>query len=279
MTIRTISRTALALAGLLGALPAQAVSIFGQDFQLNNVVAYGANFVQLTRSDVTFYRGSATMSAPLSLVDSFDVAFSFRILGGTDGADGFTLAFQNSDYRYLALPGGNLGFYTVRGLDGRPLPSGPAYAIAVDTYRNSDYGDLDNNHVSTLDNSTYQVRRAAPSPWDLNSGEDLFTWVQYDAPSTQVSIFLNNANTKPASALLVDTIDLRGWLGEHSFIGFTAATGGLTNAHVITSFALTHPVPEPSTWALMAAGLGMVSLVAWRRRGFAASAPTVSAAG
>jgi len=70
--------------------------------------------------------------------------------------------------------------------------------------------------------------------------------------------------------LLVDTIDLRSWLGDSSFVGWTAATGGLTNAHVITSFALKNPVPEPSTWTLMAAGLGILSVAAGRRRRSAA---------
>jgi len=138
MTIRTISPSALALAGLCSALPAQAVPIFGQDFQLNDVAAYGESFIQLTRSDMNFDRGSAFMTTPLSLAgNSFAVAFSFRILGGTSGADGFTLAFQNIDASYVALAGGNLGFYPVRGGDGRPLRSGEAYAIAFDTFRNT----------------------------------------------------------------------------------------------------------------------------------------------
>ncbi|WP_291983282.1 L-type lectin-domain containing protein [Candidatus Accumulibacter sp. ACC005] len=271
MTIRTISPSALALAGLCSALPAQAVPIFGQDFQLNDVAAYGESFIQLTRSDMNFDRGSAFMTTPLSLAgNSFAVAFSFRILGGTSGADGFTLAFQNIDASYVALAGGNLGFYPVRGGDGRPLRSGEAYAIAFDTFRNSDYGDLDNNHVATLDNTTYQLRHAAPSPWDLNSGDELFAWVLYDAPTTEISVYLNDSNTRPALPLLVDTIDLRSWLGDSSFVGWTAATGGLTNAHVITSFALKNPVPEPSTWTLMAAGLGILSVAAGRRRRSAA---------
>jgi len=56
-------------------------------------------------------------------------------------------------------------------------------------------------------------------------------------------------------------------IGYSVFYGFTAANGAADDGHFITSAV---PVPEPETWALMLAGLGLVAFAARRRAGLKA---------
>lgn len=246
--------------------PARAASVFGQNFSLNSVVAHDSSFIQLTDPAIIGDRASAFVSTPLALLPgaSFETAFAFKILGGTAGADGMTLAFRSDGHNIAGLAGGNLGFYGVRGGEGTPLPFGPAYAVAVDTWRNTDYGDTGNNNISFLDQTSYQVRRTAPAPYDLNSGDEYHVWASYDGQARTMSVFLSDTTTKPLTPLVTDPIDLAAWLGPQTYIGFTAATGGTTNGHYVTAFSIA-PIPEPQTWTLLVAGLAAVAFVVRRR--------------
>lgn len=260
----TLASIALACT-LAHASLANAEIIFGRDFQLNGDATSTSSSLQLTSMDILNDRASAFIKAPLALgpTTSFEAHFGFRILGGSGGADGFTFTLQN-DVRgvsFIGIEGGNLGFYTIAGGNGNPLPFGPARAVAFDTFPNGNYGDADGNHVSTLDNTTYQLRKQAPAAWDLNSGDELFAWIAYNALAQTLSVYLNDIDSKPATALLIDSMDLHADLGGEAFVGFTAATGGLANAHVITSFSLIAPlaVPEPQTYLLFVLGLGLLA--------------------
>jgi len=53
------------------------------------------------------------------------------------------------------------------------------------------------------------------------------------------------------------------YLGRNVFFGFTAANGLATDGHAITSINV---VPEPETYALLLAGLGLVGYAARRRK-------------
>ena len=262
------STFAVAAALALAAAPLHAAPVFGQEFSLNNVVDHGVSFIQLTDPSLYFDRASAFMTTPLQLQlgASIEVMFGIKILGGTDGADGMTLTFQSAGPGFVGQAGGNLGFYGVAGGDGNPLPFGPAYGVALDTWLNAAYGDTSNNGVSFLDHTTYQVRRTQASPYDLNSGAEMFIWADYDGLAKTMSVFISDTSSKPAVSLMTDSIDLPAWLGPNPYLGFTAATGGSRNGHYVTAFSLT-PMPEPSTWALMVAGLAAGLFVVWRRQG------------
>lgn len=251
---------ALCLAFALGvAGPARAAQIFGQDFQINDIQAFTPDSLQLTSASIVNDRSSAFLTTPLMLAPStsFKAEFSFRVLGGTNGADGLTWTLQN-DRRgagYEGLEGGNDGFFEGKDSNGLPLPWGPAFAVAFDTFRNADYGDADDNHVATLDHTTYQVRRQSLAPFDLNSGAEMFVWIDYSGSAKTLSVYLNDESSKPDIPLLVDWVDLYMLIGGQAYVGFTASTGPITNTHVITSFGITSPVPLPQAWALYTAGL------------------------
>jgi hypothetical protein len=262
--------------GLAGAvaLPnlASASTAFGSDFQLNGSAAVQDGALNLTPGALQGEVGSAFLTTPIAWTAStdFSVAFQFRIVGGdgSNGADGFTFALASgSDARYrLGVGGGNLGFSMPSAVlfGTTPMDSPPAFAVGFDTFQNAGpvYGDVDGNHVGTLLSIAYAPRVASPAAWDLNSGDVYHAWIDYRSADNRLAVFLSPTDVKPDAPMLTDTIDLYGWLGPSITPGFTAATGGLTNEHLITGFALSvlAPVPEPGAAGLMAAGLAVIGM-------------------
>jgi hypothetical protein len=99
-------------------------------------------------------------------------------------------------------------------------------------------------------------------------------------------ISLNQSTGSPGAATFNASLSYQ-WtlLSAPSLSGFSASdftlnTGSFLNGLGGGSFALTSgsnniylnftPVPEPSTWALMAAGLSVLGYAGWRRRGIRA---------
>lgn len=52
-------------------------------------------------------------------------------------------------------------------------------------------------------------------------------------------------------------------VGNPAYYGFTAANGAATDGHFVTSAA---PVPEPESYAMLLAGLGLLGSIARRRK-------------
>lgn len=167
---------------------------------------------------------------------SFTTQFQFQITGGqgTDGADGFALVLQNSSSGTNALgnPGGELGYASILN----------SIAIEFDTYDNG-AGDMNNNHLSILSNGSVTTSLAQISaPFDLNSGNVLNAWIEYNGTSDVLQVYLSNTGTQPVDAVLSTTVDLAGTLGNQAFIGFTAGTGGLVNDQDILNWSFSTTV-------------------------------------
>ena len=191
-------------------------------FQTNNVLQLTAN----KRSQV----GSVFYDEPIQVNDetSFSTQFQFQIGGGTDGADGFTFMLQNNLSGDLALgsAGGGLGY---RGIAN-------SLAIEFDTFKGQE--DLNDNHLSVLLNgNTNNAIATINSPFDLNSGQALAAWIDYDGSTDLLEIFLSDSNIRPESATLSTTIDLADVVGNRARIGFSAATGGRHNSHDILNWS------------------------------------------
>jgi hypothetical protein len=60
-------------------------------------------------------------------------------------------------------------------------------------------------------------------------------WIDYDAGSQTVAVFLSTSSTKPAAPVLTTTVDLGTLLGSTAYVGFTAGTGaGYQDADVLS---------------------------------------------
>ena len=196
---------------------------------LNGNAIWFDNRLRLTSAN-TLQSGSAFFDEPIQIKNdtSFTSQFQFQIGGGTDGADGFTFMLQNDFMgdRALGINGSGVGYRGIK----------RSIGIDFDTYQNT--GDPNNNHLSVLlDGEINNALVNANVPFDLNGGQILNTWIEYDGISDLLEIFLSDTTIKPETAILSTTIDLTDVVGDRARIGFSAQTGGKANSHDILNWS------------------------------------------
>jgi len=200
------------------------------------------NVLQLT-PNTPAQRGSAFYSTPIPInVDtSFQTRFQMRATGGAAGADGMTFVIQNSAAGLTALGnvGGGLGYEGII----------KSLAIEFDTWQNP--GEINNNHTSIWVNGVLvNSLKTTTSTIDFNSGTPFNVWVDYNGDGDLLAFYLSSGMTKPTTPVATVSVDLATILGNQAFFGFTAATGGASNAHELVSWNLsldrpTVAPPEP----------------------------------
>lgn len=175
--------------------------------------------------------GSAFHTSPINLANdgSFRTAFQFQIQGDSGGADGLTFVIQN-DPRGAAAVGGSGALLGYEGIT-------RSVAVEFDTFRGIGF-EANDNHVSFLAGSVETPFATANPTFDLNDGQTVFAWVDYDGGTDALALFLSQTPIRPEVATLRSTADLSRVVGDTAFVGFTAATGGLTNRHIVTSWTL-----------------------------------------
>ena len=202
--------------------------------------------------------GSVFLDDPIRVNDetSFSSEFQFEIGGGTNGADGFTFILQNDRHGDNAL-GNNGGGVGYQGIE-------ESLAIEFDTYQG--VGDPNNNHISILrDGNTNNALIDANSTFDLNGGQTLNAWINYEGSRDLLEVYLSDTTVKPETAMLSTTVDLVDVVGDRARIGFSAGTGGRTNTHDILnwSFASSDKLApegnfsEPIAWPSVAIHAGL----------------------
>lgn len=216
----------------------------GAVMALNGTATIGPAGLLLTTGMGTFEAGSAFYETPLTVSanTSFSTDFGFRIGGGSGagGADGFTFVIQSSDAGTAAIggAGGALG-YAGFGQIGESL------AIAFDTWQGAE--DTGDNQITVLRNGNAVAKLAnVAAPFDLNGTADQrHAWIDYNGGTNLLSVFLSETGVKPATALLTLTVDLPALVDDTAYIGFTGATGGLTNQHEITGWSFSSSASAP----------------------------------
>lgn len=206
-------------------------------------------------------------------VSGFSAVFDFRISSpggaadaeGQAGADGIAFVIQRSASGPNALGGFGEGL----GYSG----IGSSVAVEFDTFKNSSLNDPNTNHIGVNENgSNVSLATAVVGP-AFDGGTKWTAWVDYDGAKLEVR--LSQDGIRPSVAALTQTINLTGTIGgSTAYIGFTGATGSAYGNHEILNFAFSDTylsggisaVPEPSTCALLALGLGFVGMTLWRRR-------------
>ena len=162
-----------------------------------------------------------------------DIEFLFYI-GGGSGADGLSLTALDADRAttYLGGTGCGLGYGGDAGCTAGPAL--PGWSIEIDTYYNSGYDPTEDDHVMfTFDGDVDDPAVWAALPEMEDTGWHTMV-VNVAAPHVTVTI---DGTTH------IDQ-DLSGDFSFPAWVGFTAGTGSLTNAHLIDSLTVTEYVCE-----------------------------------
>jgi hypothetical protein len=198
--------------------------------------------------------GAGWVQNAISTTSSFSTTFSFSLQGaGFNGsmADGIALVFQNKGNNVVGNGGHDVGYWSLDGV-----------GSIIQTW--------DNNHVGLSTDGTVDHVQAAPGSWNLGATRSVTgtETVSYDAATHVLSMtgtFLDGS-AGGTSHVITDSkvVDLSAKFGSTMYLGFTGGTGGSYADQRITSFEVS-AVPEPDTYAMLAAGLGLLGFAARRK--------------
>ena len=184
---------------------------------LNGTASQSGAVLRLT-SAAEGQDGSAYANTPVNLAHSFQSHFQFSMHDSTSGtpADGIAFVVQNavSGLSALGSAGGGIGYGGIA----------PSVAVEFDIWQNG--GDPNANHVGiTLNGDPGTYAAVATPPFNLYGGP-LNAWIDYDAISHTLQVYVDPSTIKPATPLLSTVLDIPSTVGPTAYIGFTGATGG-----------------------------------------------------
>lgn len=177
--------------------------------------------------------GGVWYPLPVYVQEGFDTTFDFQI--DRDERDGFAFAIQNSSLTAL----GNNGLWM-----GYNIPN--SIAIEFDTWRNSGYGDTNDNHISVqtrgiLTNSPdhkYSLGWSDSIPL-LSDNESHTAKIIYTHQTHGIlNVFVDDMQS-PALIVEVNLGDVLSLMDGQAFVGFTASTGGASETHDILRWSFT----------------------------------------
>jgi len=224
---------------------------------LNNDATQAGSVLRLAANTVD-QSGSAWYTASKAHVaDGFDTTFTFQLSGsGSFGADGFAFVIQDDSTSALGNGGSGLGY------EGIPR----SIAIEFDTFGFSPEND---NHISvqTKGNQGNSIEDVDSlgiilAPFDLNDEQPHTVLIRY-RPGV-LMVYLDGSGS-PALIVSVDLQDINGddildGSGD-AWVGFTGASGGVTQDHDILAWDFDETTAALPTGACCMAG-GCVELTA-----------------
>ncbi|CAD5163133.1 unnamed protein product, partial [Musa acuminata subsp. malaccensis] len=212
--------------------------------------------IQLTNDTIIYNVGRAVYREPLLLWDArtkalsdFTTHFSFIIRNSSNtSSSGDGLAFFMAPYPsplLLDSSGGPLGIFKRGSLNSTV----PTVAVEFDTYQNE--WDVDDHHVG-IDVNSIVSQKVASWNGSLKTGMQANAWVSYDAITRNLSVFLTYADNPvfAGDSVLHTVIDLRDHLPANVTVGFSAATGQVTETHAVLSWSFSSIAPESSCKAM-----------------------------
>lgn len=176
--------------------------------------------VELTSAS-TDVAGTAFSTASIVNAEQVEIEFLFYVSGGS-GADGFSMTALDVDRMtsFVGLTGGGIGYAGM-----------PGWSIEVDTYYNSNDPTSADHVAFTFDGVVGSPVIWAPLP-EMEDGQWHSMRVAVNAPHVLVEV---------DGTVYLDQ-NVTGNLNFPAYIGFTAATGSLTNYHRIDALTVTEEV-------------------------------------
>jgi hypothetical protein len=219
--------------------------------QLNGSAKQDVNVLRLTPSEPSKI-GTAFSTTTIDPQQSFQTYFGISMHDGTlpKPADGMAFVIQSSIKGATAMSpsiGGSLGYNGIT----------PSMVVEFDPYYNFEAPDPLYPHISinagttgahvacAVEGSTAVPPCTSTLPFPVYGGP-LYGWVEYDAASQHLKVFISQSTTKPATALL-DQLVAMGPLGTSAYVGFTASTGGASAVQDVLTWRMGPPAATPTT--------------------------------
>lgn len=214
---------------LLGLVLVNYTIALGQSYNLRgSAQALDGDCYQIT-PDRFGQIGAVWYTQKINVAASFDLEFTVNLgQNDADGADGMVFVLQTRGNTAIGESGQGIGF---KGFS-------PSLGIEFDTYQNGDEGDPAFDHVAVVrdgvvnhlgaNNLAGPVQALASNP-NIEDGQDHLVRISWVASSKLLEVYVDCAKR------ISTTIEMRTIFGNQQevFWGFTGATGGATNAHVV----------------------------------------------
>ncbi len=185
------------------------------------------NWLQLTPATTNAVGTAFETSTPVN-ADNVDIEFYVYIGDGT-GADGISLTALDAARYTTFLGGSGCGIGYGGSADCTAGPALPGWSLEIDTYYNGGVDPTEADHLAfTFDGDVDGFSAWAELPEMEDSGWHLVS-VTVIAPHVTVAV---------DGTTYIDQ-DLSGNFGFSGYVGFTAGTGGETNAHLIDELVVT----------------------------------------
>lgn len=215
--------------------------------------------------------GSVFSTSPITFAAnySFSTRFTFNFNNpGNGGADGLVFVIQPFS-NTTGGAGGGIGYQGI----------GNSLGVEFDNWDNGGVDNNSSNHVGIDLNGNIGSVSLIQSPFDLDSGQDLTAWIDYNGVTQTLEVRFNDSNSRPMAALLSYNVDLASVVGNpQAYVGFTSGTGAAWANHDLVNWEFRDTfrpigggVPEPATWAMLVLGFGALG-AAMRRRSLAFAA-------
>ncbi|KAK1276501.1 L-type lectin-domain containing receptor kinase IV.1 [Acorus gramineus] len=184
-----------------------------------------------------------------TVVSSFSTSFVFAIVPMYSqlGGHGITFAVSPSKDLSWSLPIQYLGLFNVTDVGSS---SNHMFAVELDTVQNTEFGDIDENHVGIDVNSLRSVNSSTAGYYgsagggggfkslSLISGDPMRLWIEFDGARKQLNVTLAPLHLpKPLLPLLSVPVDLSDVVSESAYVGFSASTGRATSDHYILGWS------------------------------------------
>ncbi|RLN38560.1 hypothetical protein C2845_PM01G41420 [Panicum miliaceum] len=194
-------------------------------------------------------------SAAAGEVLSFSTTFVFAIVSEflDLSTSGFAFLVAPATDLSTAMPQQYLGLFD--GTDNGD-PRNRGFAVELDTVRNPEFADINNNHIG-VDVNSFNSSAAAPAGYyddadgafrnlSLISREPMQVWVDYDAAATEITVAMAPARRpRPKRPLLFTKVNLSAVITDTAYVGFSSASSIVLVKHYVLgwSFSLDGDAP------------------------------------
>jgi serine/threonine protein kinase len=197
-----------------------------------------------------------TTSSTLTSSLSFSTNFVFAIVPQVQNLGANGMAFTISPSRDFTHATANqyMGLFNS---SKNGLHANHILAIELDTIKNLELEDIDNNHVG-IDVNGMKSNESAPAMYfsdkegknislNLTSRNPMHLWIDYNEAEKLLNVTLAPTTIpKPSRPLLSTPIDLSQILLESMYVGFSSATGTLASDHYILGWSFNKSGPAQS---------------------------------